>query len=163
MDRLSVQRVDDILFEVVHVDFTLQNHAPAHRNAGADHAGRVAGNQRVPVRQILALGLQAVGAGLGHPVELLHQVGVEREAGGHQHRALGVASAARGVAIEQLAGDVGVEDLFGVFILKLEQAAAPAAVAQRLPLLARHLGEGFCFPEGGHGVIIRRKEVFGNR
>jgi hypothetical protein len=60
---------------------------------------------------------------------------------------MGVVAAAARLAVEQFAADVGVMDLAAVFVLQLDEAAAGAAVAQRLPLRRRHLVERLDAPK----------------
>ena len=72
---------------------------------------------------------------------------VELDAIGDQLLAVGIIGALAGAAIEQLAGDIGREQLAGVVILELVQAAAPATVAQRFPFAAVERRQGL-FPKG---------------
>ena len=54
-----------------------------------------------------------------------------------------VIEAAAAAPVEQFARDIGGIEQAGFFIFELVHAAAPAAVAQRLPFAAVELGEGF--------------------
>jgi hypothetical protein len=54
--------------------------------------------------------------------------------------------AAAAIAVEQLARHVRVRHYPSRLVLKLHQTAAAAAVAQRLPLVARELVELFTLP-----------------
>ena len=69
-------------------------------------------------------------------------------------RTIRIIRAAAGIDIEQAAGNVGIEDVITVLILHLVHATKPTAVAQRLPLVGRHLGQRFAFPE----LIVHRFE-----
>src|SRR5690606_41830180 len=70
-----------------------------------------------------------------------------RDAIRHELRACRIRPAPAALRIEQAARDIGVMDLAGIGVLELVQAAAPAAVAERLPFLVRHLGKRLRFPE----------------
>lgn len=49
--------------------------------------------------------------------------------------------------IEQLAGKPGMQQLVGIFILELDEAALTAPVAQGFPLILRHLAERLGTPK----------------
>ncbi|EOQ80274.1 hypothetical protein K652_12161 [Pseudomonas aeruginosa VRFPA02] len=117
---------------------------------------RVAADQMVPERQVLAFGNQAIAAGRRQPLELVGLRRGELDTVGDETDALGVVGAAAALQVEQLAGDTRVVDAAVVLVLELLQAAQAATVAQRLPLVLVELGEGLAFPEGfdfgGHGI-----------
>src|SRR5690606_19508636 len=70
--------------------------------------------------------------------------------------------AAAGFAVEELAVDVRLVDFARILVLELHEAAAPAAVAERLPLLGGHFLERFFFPEGhGAGAAVKRGMAIG--
>jgi hypothetical protein len=69
------------------------------------------------------------------PVERALGVGVQRDAIRHELVAACVTAAAATVAIEELAGDVGIRDFAGLLVLKLLETAPSTAVAERFPLL----------------------------
>ena len=83
------------------------------------------------------------------PVDRGHLLRRQADAVGHGAAAVGIIAATAGAEVEQTAGDVGETERAGVVVAQLVQAAAAAAVAQTLPLLARHLVEAFGHPEGG--------------
>src|SRR3546814_5269590 len=62
-DPLGGRPVDDVVLQVLVRDAGLGDRAPAHRDAGAVHALRIARHQRVPPRQAATLGEPPVGAG----------------------------------------------------------------------------------------------------
>src|SRR5690606_18807028 len=66
----------------------------------------------------------------------------------HDRLAVGVVRAGAAIPVEQLAAHVRRDQGAGIFILKLDQAAAAAAITERFPLGWRHLIERFFFPEG---------------
>src|SRR6185312_8293148 len=90
---------------------------------------------------------QAVGTGLGEPVHLGHHSWGELDAIRHDLLAVLVVLAARGLGVEQLAAGVGLGELARALELELVDAAHAAAVAQRFPLLLRHLGQRLALPE----------------
>lgn len=112
------------------------------------HALRIAADERVPGGEAAPLVQAAIGAGGGHPGEVLHLMRGELDAVGHELFPLGVVGAAAALRIKQLAGDVGGEHLSGLLVLEAHQTAAPAAVAEAFPLLLGHLPQSFDFPEG---------------
>jgi hypothetical protein len=61
---------------------------------------------------------------------------------GHHRAAVAIVGTARGLDVEQAAGDIGVIDLAGVLVLQLVEAALATAVAQGLPLVAGERGDG---------------------
>src|SRR5690606_11896686 len=100
----------------------------------------------MPCGQRLTLTPQAIGAGAGEPAYRLHLLRCQAHAIRNEAAAILVAGALPAVPIEQAAGDIGGIDAAGILILRLVQAAFAASVAQRFPLRAVELIEGF-FPE----------------
>ena len=62
--------VDDVVFERAGLAFA--DRAAAHRDAGLVHGLGIAGHQRMPPGEVLALGQPAIGAGRRQPVDLAH-------------------------------------------------------------------------------------------
>ena len=125
---------------------------PAHGDAGLMHGLRIAGDERMPPIEVAALGHEPIGAGGRQPAPVAGVLGRDALAIVHAARAMGIVGAAAGLAIEEPAGDVGIIDAGGVFVLELDQTAARAAVAQALPFGAGHFREGFGEPEEGSQV-----------
>lgn len=73
--------------------------------------------------------------------------------------AVRVVAALAGVEIEQLARRIGVVDDASVGIFELQQAAAAASVAKRLPLLIGHFGQSLCAPK--RHLLVDGLEKFG--
>ena len=138
-------------------DIVLGKRATPHRHAGEVDAVAIARYQRMPPIEIAPFANQAVGAGGGQPAQLEHLGRGEADAIVHPLGAVLVVGAAAGFEIEQPAGHIGVRDFAGVLILRLDQAAFGAAVAQRFPLLSGELVEGFLLPERDvvHAVVLR--------
>jgi hypothetical protein len=62
--------------------------------------------------------------------------------------AIVVILATAGADIEQFAGNLGVEQLARILVFQLDQAALGAAVAERFPLVSRHLVKPLGTPKG---------------
>ena len=77
-------------------------------------------------------------------------VGVVRQihAVAHELDAIRVIGASAGADVQKPARQSGVMQLARIGVLQLDQAAERTAVAQRLPLPIRHLGEGLAAPKG---------------
>ena len=125
----------------------LRERAAADRDPGAMHRRGIARDERMPPVERLTGCELAVSASRRQPIERPRVAGTQRNAIGYELVAAPVTLAAAAVAIEQLAGDVGVRDLARGFVLKLLQAAPAAAVTERLPLVVSELGELLALPE----------------
>ena len=79
--------------------------------------------------QILSFGHQSIGAGDREPAQLAHHVRRQPHAIGNPPMTARIVSASAGLAVEQLAADIGEMDFARVLVLQLDQAAAAAAVA----------------------------------
>src|SRR5690606_30133773 len=111
-----------------------RRHAAAHGDAGFVHGVARARDQVVPPAEVLAPPHEALGAGGGYPRNFAHALGGALHAAGHLGLAAGVVGAAAGVRLQQATGDVGEVDAAVVLVFELYEAAAAAAVTQRLPL-----------------------------
>src|SRR6056297_2087318 len=137
-----------MLFPVILGHVELRYGAMLHRDACIMHALRIAGNQRVPVVERLALVEQFIGAGFGQPIGVaLDRVGFERYAFRHELLTDGILPAAAGGVVEEPTGNPGQSHLAGLVILQLVEAAFATPVAERLPFLLRHPVEAGAFPE----------------
>src|SRR4029079_19545745 len=121
--------------------------APAHRDAGGVHGVRIARHQRMPPVEVAPLRQEPVGAGRRQPGNLPDIARRELDAVRDLLTPARIIAAAAGLRVEQPAADVGEHGVAGVDVLELVEAAAPAAVAQALPLGARHLRELLAPPE----------------
>jgi hypothetical protein len=83
----------------------------------------------VPIVQILSFGHQSIGAGDREPAQLTHHVRRQPDAIGDTLVTARIVDAFTGLAVEQLAADIGEMNFARVLVLELDQAAAPAAVA----------------------------------
>jgi hypothetical protein len=120
-----------MLLEIARHDL---RHCPAaHRMPFAVHGFAVARDQIMPIGQRITIRAQAIGAAFGEPADLADVRGGQPQAVRHESAALAIVAAARGLAVEQAAGDIGGEYLAAIGILDLVEAAFAAAVAQRLP------------------------------
>lgn len=122
------------------------------------HAIAPSGFQVMPFGQVLALMHEAIGAAWRQPAERSDKVRRQLEAIGHARRAVGIIAAGTAVPIEKPASDIGGQDPAIILVLKFDEAAAAAAIAQTLPLGIVELGERFQAPERrggfiGHGVL----------
>jgi uncharacterized protein len=95
----------------------------------------------MPLGQRLPGCSQPVGAGFGKPVEPFEVSPVEDYAIGDEIPAIRIIGATAVPSVEQAAGDVGRIQGSAVVIHQLVQAAAPAAVAKRLPFPLVELGQ----------------------
>jgi hypothetical protein len=146
--RRCLDPANDASLELIGGHVALRERAAAYGDAGAMHRACITGNERVPPIEILAGRDLAIRARRRQPSERVLVGGVERDAVGDELEAARIAAAAATVAIEQLASHVRVRDLARGFVLQLLQAAPSAAVAERLPLFARQLGELLASPNG---------------
>ena len=128
-------------------DVVLRERAAAHRDSGAMHRRGIARDERMPPVERLTGRELAVSARRRQPIERARVAGPRARRNRVRAGDAAVTRAAAAVAIEQLAGDVGVRDLARRFVLKLLQAAAPAAVAERFPLLRCQLRELLALPK----------------
>ena len=94
------------------------------------HGLGIAGNQGMPIRQVVAVREQPVCAALRQPVVSLFIAGRQYETVGNELGAIRVVSAATGLCIEQLAGEIRVEQLARILVFYLVHAAKRATVAQ---------------------------------
>ena len=103
----------------------------AHGDAGLVDCLRIAGDEWMPPVEIVAVRKAAVCAGGRKPDDPIDVPGGQPDAVLHLRRTVVVAAATASVAVEQPATHIGKIGARGVVrILELDQAAAPAAVAQ---------------------------------
>src|SRR5579872_5239283 len=88
----------------------------------------------MPIAQRLAGGTKAIGAAVGKPIEAVQIFWVKLHAIGDALFAVLIIEAAPMTTVEQRTSDIGRVKDARFLILELVQTAAPAAVAQRLPL-----------------------------
>jgi hypothetical protein len=119
----------------------------AHGCAGGVNGVGIAGHQRMPRVEILALVHQPIRAGLRQPREFGYVLRRESHAVRHGFFAVRVIFAAAGLAIKQATMDIRGVDLPCVLVFQLHKAALPTAIAERFPLLKRHGFEWGGFPE----------------
>src|SRR5579864_8661587 len=110
----------------------------AHRDAGGVDGLGIAGHQRVPPVQVLALGEQHIGAGRRQPGDGFEVFGREPHAVVDLFQPMPVVAAAAGLAVEQPAAHAGVIGAVGRLFLELVEAAFAAAVAEAFPFGIRH-------------------------
>ena len=145
--------------QVVDGDSFFRIDLPRHPDPGLAHAGRIAGYQRMPPGERLALVEKAIGAGGRKPAQCTDVVRRQAHAVRHPLGPIRIVAAAAGPEIQKLAGCPRVEKHAGVLVFQLVEAAAAAAVAQAFPLGAGHLAELLGRPEGfvrRHGAIRSR-------
>ena len=119
----------------------------AHRNSGLVHRFGRTGHERVPPGEPTSLGQPSIGAGAWQPADLAQFGRRDHNAIGHTRMPICVVAALARADVEKVASDLGDIDRAGVLLLDLEQAALPAAVAEGLPLVRRHLLQAFGHPE----------------
>ncbi len=138
---------DNVIGQLLFFDLLFGDDAVPDRHAGAMDGVAPAGDEMVPPVKLLPLGQQPIGAGAGHE----GQVGDIRRGDLHAIRyqllPVLVASAATAERIEQVAGDIRMQDRPGILVLQLDQTAFAASVAERFPLRIGHLGQSFRAPE----------------
>ena len=120
----------------------------ADGDPGRVHRCRIARDEWVPPVEVVALGQETVGAGVGQPREAAHGLGRQAHAIGNLGLAVRVVAAAAGLVVKEGAAHIGVHHLGRILVLELDKAAAPAAVAQALPLVEVHGFERLQAPEG---------------
>ncbi len=103
------------------------------------HRVGIAGHQRMPPRQVLAVRQAAIRAGRRQPVDRAHFRRCQGHAIGHAAVAMRVIAALAGFQVQQAARDIGERQRAGVVVAQLVQATAAAAVAERFPLVVGHL------------------------
>lgn len=140
--------VDHVVFVVLNLDPCLGYSPPTHRHAGLMHRVRITGNKRMPPVEVLPFAHQTIGASRRKPGQRPHFLRRQLDAVGHVLRPVGIVAAPAAGIIQQLAGDVGPDNLTGVPVLKLVEAAAGTAVAQRLPFACRHFLQRLQAPVG---------------
>src|SRR5688500_15212756 len=121
-----------MIFKVARVE--LADRPAAGRLARLVNTLAVAADEIMPFAQRLVRRPRPVPASLRERVEPVEIGGVEADAVADSLHAVGIIEAEAVPAVEQLASDVGRVEQAGLLVLKLVQAATPAAVAQRLPL-----------------------------
>jgi len=94
------------------------------------------GDQIMPIGQRLPSRAEAIGARVRKPVEAGEILAIELHAIRNAFHPVLIVEAPAIAPVEQLAGDIGRIEQPRLFILKLVNAAAAAAVTQRLPLAA---------------------------
>ena len=140
-----VEPVAHVVFQVV--DLVFRDRRAAYGYPRLVHRRLVPRYQRMPSVQIAALGHEPVGAGVGKPIQSLDIVGIERDAVLDALFAPPIVGAAAGGDVEQPAGERRLVDFAGIVVLELQEAAACTAVAERFPLLSRHLGQPLSSPK----------------
>lgn len=151
LNKRSADPIDQIKQRIFNV--ALAVHATVNAVAGPLDATRVSGQQRMPARQWAALGKPPVGAGLRQPGGLAQVARGQADTIGNAFQAIRIIGTAMTILIEQTAGNACVMHESAVLILIFIQAAFTAAVTKRLPLLVRHLRQGYALPEGALSII----------
>lgn len=128
----SERLVDKMPFQLSGID--LANGPAARGLACLMHRFTATGDQIMPIGQGLAFPTKAVRASRRKPFQLVQLVRIKLHAIVDQLLAVAIVGALPSAPIQQLAGDVGREELAGILIFQLVKTAAPASVAQRLPL-----------------------------
>ena len=143
--RLAARPLDDVVLE--RPGTPLADRPAAHGNARLVNRAGVAGHQRMPPGEPLALGNAPIRAGWWQPIDFAHRLGREPDAVRHPAGPVGVVAALAGPQVEQSARDVGERQVVGVLVAQLVQATAAAAIAEGLPLVAGHLLKLLALPE----------------
>jgi hypothetical protein len=120
---------------------------PAHGNAGLLHALRPTRDQRMPPGEAAPLGEPPIGASHWQPWEFAHRFRRKFDAIPYVLLPVLIVATAAGMAIEQAAADVGVVNVAAILVLELDEATAPAAVAEAFPFGFAHLLERLGPPE----------------
>jgi hypothetical protein len=104
------------------------------------HRRGIAGDERVPPVEVVPVRQPAIGTGWRQPDDPIDVSGRKPDAILHLGCPIGIVVAAAGLTIEKAATDIGKIGTRGIIgIFQLDQAAAPAAVAEALPFGIRHL------------------------
>lgn len=121
--------------------------AVSYRHAGPVNRFGIAGDQRMPLGQVPALGDPPVGAGAGQPTQFCNVVRFQLEAIGHEDMAQLVVGTTAGTGIQQKTCHPGIIDFSGGWVLKFLQAAAAAIVTKGFPLVVAQLLKCFSYPK----------------
>ena len=141
-----------MFLEAFRIDRALGTNLTANRNPGPVYGFRITGNQRVPVRQPPTFGDPAIGATFRQRRQQTGQQGSQGQTIGHFLTALRISGTTATLLIKQTAGNVSEIDTAVVFVLKLDQAAAPTTVAQGFPFSIIEFIERFTLPERLHVI-----------
>ena len=137
-----------MIHKILQMDLMFERFYPsAHGYAGLVDSFRIAGNERMPPRQILTICNQSIRTSRWQPGEAADLLRRQAHAVSHLLGAACIIRAAAALHIQEGAAHIGAVDSAGVFVLKLDQAAASATIAEGFPLGSGHFFEGFGFPE----------------
>mgnify|MGYP006967597718 CR=1 FL=1 len=126
-DQIS-NPTDDMIFEIL--DLRFLDRITADGNTGIFHGLGRARDQRMPVRQGIAIGQQAIGTGAGKPVVFGEIVLFEIDALGYQATALAVTTTTTAVEVDQIADRTGKDDFAAVLVFQFDQTTLAAIVAE---------------------------------
>src|SRR3990172_12710150 len=107
----------------------------------------------MPPREPASVSDALIGATLRQPLELSYIVRIDHHAIRHAGMPVRVITPTARADVEKPAGEPREIDVGRILVLDLDQTALTAAVAERLPLGARHLVEPLGGPEGN--VVLR--------
>jgi len=133
--------------DVVGVDIAFGNRPPTDSDAGPKDAVGSPRDQRMPVGETATLCQTPIRTRARHPTQLIQLVARQEHTVRHVSDSLRVVRAATAVDVEEPARHIGIVDMPRILVLEFVQAAASAAVAERLPLRIAHLLERLRFPE----------------
>src|SRR5208337_4981761 len=105
------------------------------------------GNERMPPRQVPALVDKPVRTCFGKPCEAAHAFGRELDAVLNLVLPGAVTGALARPEIEELASKARNGNVAGILIFEFDQAALPAAVAQRFPFCRGHFLKALRLPK----------------
>ncbi len=99
----------------------------------------IAADERMPAGKRLAMRHPPIAARVGQPAHVMHILGRDLDAIGHVRLPVCVIRAAVRIEAQIAAGHVAEGNFVCILVLHANLAAQATAIADRLPLLGRHL------------------------
>jgi len=118
-----------------------------HGHARLMHAVGVAGYKRMPPIKIPPLADKTIGATIRQPVQCLDGIGRNDNAIRDASVPVVIVRTPAGADIQKLAAQARMQQFVGVFVLKFDQTALTAPVAERLPLGIAKIMQRFVPPK----------------
>src|SRR5262249_20672271 len=128
--------------------FALTDCGASNRYTRRVHRFGRTGNERMPPAKVLALIDQPVGARFGKPAQPPDVSRCQFYTILNMGLPVFIVGASARSDVKKPTSKTRNRNIACVLVLKLDETALTAAVAQRLPFRSRHLAQAFCFPKG---------------